>query len=183
LILPLQRFLATALLALAAWPACGEEFKDFDTRGLPGAQGVVVRVRHPAPWQEVPADDAQVLAEFRGPQDGLTGILQIGRGQRRDDIATLCQPERARTMLQDAHEPGTRVTDVFARRLDGRPAYEIRYERHEAPTFLVVRSLVVCLKDTRVVVSCGGAGERKAGLSAIEPVCRQVLDSLSVSEE
>jgi hypothetical protein len=124
------------------------------------------------------------LAELRGPEGGLTGILQVGRGQRRNDLAAVCKPEQARTMLERAGEqPGVQVTDVFARKHEGRPAFEIHYERDAPPDHLLVRSLVVCLKDTRLVVSCGATGTDKAGLGAIEPVCRQVLGSLTVTEE
>jgi hypothetical protein len=177
--------MAAAAAALAAVAAHAEPFAEFSTQGLPGSGGLAVHLRRPAAWKAVPADDPQVLAEFRGPEAPLTGILQIGRGQRRDDMATLCEPGRARTMLQDVatREPGTRVTDVFARRIEGRAAYELRYERSDAPGFLAVRTVIVCLKDTRLVVSCAGAAPRKTALAAIEPLCRQVLESLSVTEE
>jgi hypothetical protein len=146
---------------------------------------VVVRVNHPPHWKRAALDDDMALAELRGTQGRLTGILQIGRGQRRGDMASLCTPERARTLLQAVsdQEPGARVTDVVARRHEGRPAYDIRYERQEATEFLVVRSVIVCLKDTQLVVSCGGEAPVKAALAAIEPVCRSVLESLTISED
>jgi hypothetical protein len=179
--------LRLAIAAAAASQVHAQEgLRIFDSGGLPGSEGVVVRVSHPASWRRVPVDDGQVLAELRGPQGPLTGILQVGRGQRRDDLAAICSPERATTMLQKLAEqaPGTRVTDVFARKHEDRPAFEIRYERKEASgAFLAVHSLIVCLKDTRVLVSCGGTGPRKAALADIEPVCRQVLDSVRISED
>ncbi len=178
--------LALVVTAAAASAAVAEELRDFDSRGLPGSEGVVVRVRHPASWKSVAVDDGQVLAELRGPQGKLTGMLQVGRGQRRDDLDAVCKPERAPSMLQKLAEqaPGTLVTDVFARRHEGRPAFEIRYERKDAPgSFLAVRSMIVCLKDTRLLVSCGGLGPQKAALAEIEPVCRQVLDSVRISED
>lgn len=178
--------IATLVLACTAPTAArAEEFKPFDSKGLPGSQGLSVRVSHPPGWKKVVIDDEMAVAELRGPQGKLTGILQIGRGRQRNDIHLSCQPERARTMLQGlaAQDPMARVTDVVARQHEGRPAYEIRYERHDAPTFMVVRSLIVCLKNSKLVVSCGGAGEVKAALAAIEPVCRQVLESLAISEE
>jgi hypothetical protein len=177
-----------ALTALAASPARSadsQEFSEFNSHGVPRSQGVVVRVRHPAQWKQVVVDDEMALAELRGPQGRLTGTLQIGRGARRQDMDSLCQPGRARTMLQSlaAEEQDARVTDVFARKHEGRPAYEIRYERHIAPAFVRVRSLVVCLKDSQLVVSCAGAGEARNALAEIEPVCGQVLESLTISEE
>ena len=100
-------------------------------------------------------------------------------------MEALCKPERARRMLQNLAnaEQGTRVTDVQARQRQGRPAYEIRYERNNAPTFTVVRSVVVCLKDSQLLVSCAGSGKVKAAVTDIEPVCIRVLDSLDISEE
>jgi hypothetical protein len=178
----------TATLALTSAfisPARAEDFAEFNSMGLPGSQGVVVRVRHPAGWKQVAIDDDMALAELRGQQGRLTGILQIGRGRQRAGVETPCRPERARTMLLSpaAEESDARITDVFARKHEGRPGYEIRYERNNAPTFLLVRSVIVCLKDSRLVVSCGATGGLKAALAEIEPVCRQVLESLSISEE
>ena len=46
-----------------------------------------------------------------------------------------------------------------------------------------VRSVIVCLKDSQLVVSCGGTGAAKPALAQIEPVCRRVLESLTISEE
>ena len=120
----------TLVLALATAPVAGaDDFREFSSQGLPGSQGVIVRVKHPAGWNKVPTDDPMALAELRGPQGRLTGILQIGRGRRRPDMAALCTPEHARTMLQNltAREPDARLTDVLFRRVQGRPAYEIRY--------------------------------------------------------
>src|SRR5207253_499207 len=77
-------------------------------------------------------------------------------------------------------EADARVTDVVARRHEGRPAYEVRYERNAAPAFLRVQSLVVCTKDTRVLVSCAGFGSPKSALAQIEPVCRRVMESLRI---
>ena len=174
------------LLLAAAGLACAGEFTQFDTRGLPRSQGLVVRVNHPPHWKRVPVDDEMALAELRGSEaGGLTGILQIGRGRPRKDLQAQCGPERARTMLQglSAREPDARVTDVVARTLDGRPAFELRYQRSDAPGFLLVRSVIVCLKDSKLVVSCGATGPAKDVLAAIEPVCRRVLDSLSVAED
>jgi len=181
-----RRFIAAAL-ALASTvlaPARADDFADFSSAGLPGSRGLVVRVRHPAGWKMVVPDDDMALAELRGPQGALTGILQIGRGQRRSDVQALCRPERARTMLHNpSQEPDLRITEVVARTSEGRAGFEVRYERSDAPGFLLVRSRIVCLKDTRLVVSCGALGAAKAALSGIEPVCRRVLESLSISEE
>jgi hypothetical protein len=178
------------LLAAFAGSACAaagaEELREFSSRGLRGSEGVVVRIAHPAAWKKVDTDDEMALVELRGPQGALTGILQVGRGRRHQgDMAALCHPERARTMLQNpaAQEPGTRVTEVVARSSGGRAGYEVRYERNSAPEFLLVRSVIVCLKDSRLVVSCGASGTRKPALTAIEPVCAQVLDSLHITEE
>lgn len=183
----LARVLAATLVLTCAvsTPAFAQELRDFSSAGLPGSEGVVVRMRHPAGWKKVATDDPRALAELRGPHGRLTGILQIGRGQRQDDMQALCQPERARTMLQklSAEESDTRVTDVFARTHEGRPGYEVRYERSNLPDFLLVRSLIVCLKDSRLVVSCGATGGNRAALAEIEPVCSQVLGTLSISEE
>jgi len=183
---PLARGLGL-LLAVALAPAWGADkaFRTFDTRGLPHSDGVVVRVNHPARWKPVPVEDEMALAELRGPQGALTGILQIGRGRQRQDMEALCRPERASSMLQSlaAQEPGTRVTDVVARRIAGRPAFELRYERGTDAGFLRVRSLIVCLKDSRLLVSCGASGPARSALAAIDPVCTRVLDSLSITEE
>lgn len=177
-----------ATLALAMSPVRAQEsqeFREFNSSGLPRSQGVVVRVSHPAQWKKVVVDDEMALAELRGPQGGLTGTLQIGRGRQRQDMDAICQPGRARTMLQNlaAEEQDTRVTDVVARMHEGRPAFDIRYERHVAQAFVRVRSLVVCLKDSQLLVSCAGAGEARNALAEIEPVCSRVLESLSISEE
>lgn len=176
---------ALALAATAAWPAQAQDMTTFDSHGLPRSDGVVVRLTHPSAWKKVEADDELALAELRGPQGAVTGILQVARGRRHNDMAALCRPERAGTMLRDVsgREPGTRVTDVAARTHQGRPAFELRYERQVAPAFLRVRSLIVCLKDSRLVVSCAGEARVKSALDSIEPVCRQVLDSVSVSED
>jgi hypothetical protein len=176
---------ALALTFALTSPGHAEDFGEFDSKGLPGSRGVVVRVRHPAGWKKVPVDDEMALAELRGPQGRLTGILQVARGRQRAGTEALCQPERALSMLRHlaAEESDARVTDVFARTSAGRPGYEVRYERNVAPSFLLVRSVIVCLKDSRVLVSCGATGGTKAALTEIEPVCRQVLESLSISEE
>lgn len=174
--------LALAAILLPA-RAAEDDFRSFDTRGLPGSQGISIRLAHPAAWRKVRAEDEAALAELRGPHGGVTGIVQVGRGQRRADIAELCRPERAHTMLQSAADPDLNVLEVVAREHEGRPGYEIRYERTTAPGFLRVRSLVVCLKDTRVVVSCGAAGAPKSALAAIEPVCDRVMESVRITEE
>jgi hypothetical protein len=177
---------ATIAISLAAMSlARAEDFSVFNSKGLPRSQGVVMQVKHPPQWRMVPAGDEMALAELRGPHGSLTGILQIARGRQRNDMATLCKPERALTMLKNltGGERDTRVTDVRASRRQGRPAYEIRYERNNAPTFTVVRSVVVCLKDSQLLVSCAGTGEKKAAVSGIEPVCSRVLDSLAIIEE
>ena len=177
-----------ACLALAVTGVAGAQapsFKETSTRGRPRSDGLVVRVSHPAEWREVISDDEMALAELRGPHGRLTGILQIGRGLRRKDTEALCAPERAQTMLKDitAEDPDVLVTDVVARKHEGRPAYEVAYQRNSAPVFMRVRSVIVCTKDSQVVVSCAGGGAAKSALAEIEPVCRQVLDSLSISEE
>jgi hypothetical protein len=169
-----------ALLCAALAPAHAQEFAQFSTKGRPGTQGVEVRVSHPRAWKTVPVDDPMAVAELRGPHGRLTAILQIGRGRPQADMASLCKPERAQTMLRDAD---ARVTDVIAREHQGRPAFDLRYERVDAGTFVLARSVIVCLKDTRLVVSCGASGAVKATLAEIEPVCRQVLASLVISEE
>jgi hypothetical protein len=176
---------ALALSCACLSPVGAQDLRQFSSKGLPGSQGVVVRVQHPIAWKMVDIDDDMALAELRGPHGRLTAILQVGRGRKRSGAETQCQPEEARTMLQDsaALESDARVTDVFARSSEGRPGYEIRYERNTAPDFLLVRSVIVCLKDTRVVVSCGATGALKMALADIEPVCRQVLGSLSIAEE
>jgi hypothetical protein len=179
------RTLLAATLALAILPLRAENLAEFSSRGLPRSDGVEVRLRYPAAWRKVASDDEMALAEFRGPEGALTGILQVGRGARRSDTAALCHPERALTMLQDARarESDARITEVVARATEGRPGFEIRYERNDAPDFLRVRSRIVCLKDTRLVVSCGAMGPAKAALAAIEPVCDRALESLRISEE
>ena len=176
------------LLALACalpLPAAAQGMREFNSRGLPRSEGMAVRLQHPSHWQRVPVDDELALVELRGRQGPLTGILQIGRGGRRADMATACRPERARTLLQGiaGKEPGTRVTDVFARSHEGRPAFELRYERSGGGPFMRVRSLLVCLKDSQLLVSCAGSADARGALDAIEPVCEQVLDSLTVSED
>lgn len=184
--MPAPSVLAVLLLAWLASPAArGQDWRTFDSQGLPGSEGVAVRLDHPAHWQRVAVDDAMALAELRGAEGGVTGILQVGRGRPRPDIAALCRPERARTMLQQlsGQEADARVTDVVARRHEGRPAFEIRYERNAGEDHARVRSVIVCLKDTQLVVSCGGEAPVRNVLAAIEPVCRQVLESLRVSEE
>lgn len=82
-----------------------------------------------------------------------------------------------------AESPDARVLDVVARKHQGRPAYDIRYERKDGGEFMLVRSIMVCMKDSKVLVSCGGAGKTKAGVAAIEPVCGRVLESLAIEEE
>ena len=177
--------LALGLSAAGLTSAGAQAFTEFSTQGLPRSQGIVVRVSHPAGWSRVPTDDEMAVAELRGLQGKLTGILQIGRGRHRNDTDALCPPERARTMLQDinAQNPDVFVTDVFARQHEGRPAYEIGYQRNVTSTYLAVRSLIVCLKGSQVVVSCAGAGENRTALAEIGPVCKKVLDSLSIAEE
>ncbi|MDB5859530.1 MAG: hypothetical protein JWQ76_3219 [Ramlibacter sp.] len=181
----LRSVTALALAFAFITAAHAEDFEEFSSKGLPGSKGIVVRVSHPAGWKKVQPDDELALAELRGPQGPLTGILQVARTGRRAGTDALCHPERARTILQHLadDEADTRVTDVFARTSEGRPGFEIRYERNLAPEFLLVRSVIACLKDSRVLVSCGATGETKKALAEIEPVCRQVLDSLSISEE
>jgi hypothetical protein len=180
-----RRLLLLALACGLAPVAPAQGLQEFSTMGLPRSRGVVVRVKHPSNWKRVAVDDEMALAELRGRQGPLTGILQIGRGRQRGDMASECKPERARTMLQgvSAQDPDTRVTDVFARSHQGRPAFEIRYERRDPPTFMRVHSVIVCLKDSKLVVSCAGSAEARAALDAIEPLCTQVLGSLSVSED
>lgn len=181
-----SRFLfALALAGAAAAPAQADDFRELTTRGLPGSQGIAVRVQHPADWKRIDSDDAAALVELRGPEGRLSGILQIARGRRRLGAEAQCQPDRAQDMLRHmaADEADARVKDLFARTVDGRPGYELRYERSNAPEHLLVRSLIVCLKDTRVLVSCGASSANKAALAAIEPVCNQILESLRISEE
>lgn len=182
---PLAATGTALVLVLAAMPgAHGQALQEFSTQGLPGSHGVVVRVSHPAGWKKVATEDEMALAELRGAVGPLTGILQVGRGRKRQDMAEACRPEHARTMLQAIaqQQPGTRVTDVVASRRGGRPAYEIRYDRSVAASFLRVRSVIVCLKDSKLLVSCGGTADRKAALAAIEPVCESVLQSLTIEE-
>ena len=175
--------LALACVLAPAAPAQG--LQEFSTTGLPRSDGLAVRVKHPSHWKRVAVDDDMALAELRGRQGRLTGILQIGRGRQRGDMAAACRPELASTMLQgvSAQEPDTRVTDVVARSHQGRPAFEIRYERNNAPTFMRVHSVIVCLKDSKLVVSCAGMADTRPALAAIVPVCTQVLASLSISED
>lgn len=177
---------AVLLGLLAAAPAHAQDFAPFSTRGLAGSEGLVVRLSRPPAWRRAALEDPLAIAELRGPWEGLTGIVQIGRGRRRADIAALCTPDRARTLLARPagdEERDARVTDVVARARAGRPAYDIRYERSNAPGRMVVRSVVVCLKDSQLVVSCAGAGDARADARAIEPVCGRVLDSLAIEEE
>jgi hypothetical protein len=175
---------ALALACAAGSTAHAQEWREFSSRGLPRSEGVTVRINHPATWRRVDPDDELALAELRGAQGRLTGTLQIGRGLPRKDMETLCRPERARTMLQNLEaDDQARVTEVQARTHQGRPAYSLRYERHSPPTFTVVRSLIVCLRDSQLLVSCAGSGDARGALADIEPVCRQVLESVSVSED
>lgn len=182
---PMPAVAVVALACALAPPAPAQGLLEFSTAGLPRSEGVVVRVKHPSHWKRVPLEDDMALAELRGQQGPVTGILQIGRGGRRADMATACKPERAATMLQglSAQEPDARVTDVFARTHEGRPAFEIRYQRNSAPAFLRVRSVIVCLKDSQLLVSCAGMAATKPALDAIEPLCEEVLGSLSVRED
>lgn len=176
----------SVFIALALQGAVqAQDFARFDSRGLPRSQGVVVRVDHPAGWKRVAADDELALAELRGPHGSLTGILQIARGRPQKNMAALCRPDRARTMLQGVagREPGTRITDVVAHTHQDRPAFDVRYERHNPPDHVLVRSRIICLKDTRLVVSCAGVGARKQALAPIEPLCQRVLDSVTVAED
>ena len=184
----LNRYATHLLLALAcacAGQAQADGFAEFNSKGLPGSEGIAVRVQHPSGWKRMPTDDAQAVAELRGPHGRLAAVLQIGRGLRRPGMDAHCAPERARTMLQklSADESDTRVTDVVARRIDGRAGYEIRYERRNPPDFMLVHSAIACLKDSRVLVSCGATAANRAALAGIEPVCRQVLDSVRISED
>lgn len=174
-----------ALGGAAAGFAQAEELTEFDTRGLPRSQGIVVRVNHPAHWRKVPTDDEMALAELRGTEGGLTGILQIGRGRQRSDMESLCKPERAGTMLRNLADgdPDTRVTDVVSRAHQGRPAFAVRYERNSAPAFMVVHSLIVCLKDSQLLVSCAGEAGTKTVAAGIAPVCSRVLESVRISED
>lgn len=176
---------ASAVACAALAPARADEVRVFSSRGLPGSDGIEVRVSHPAHWRKVPLTDEGALAELRGRHGRVTGILQIGRGRQRQDMDVLCQPERARTMLRNigAQEQDARVTQATASRREGRPAFEVTYERNHAPDFMRVHSAIVCLKDTQLVVSCGAAAETKAALGELEPVCRRVLESLSIVEE
>ena len=173
------------VLAAAFQPLRAQETSVFSSQGLAGSEGVVVRVRHPSHWKKVELDDEMALAELRGTRAGITGILQVGRGRLRQDMASACAPGRARTMLQNlaAEDADARVTDVVARSHGDRAAYEVRYERRQPPAFLAVRSLIVCLKDSRIVVSCGAQATAKHALADMEPVCREVLESVSISED
>jgi hypothetical protein len=181
----MKRVLHFALGCAAAALAQAGDFSEFDTQGLPRSQGIVVRVSHPAHWRKVPSDDEMAIAELRGTEAGLTGILQIGRGRQRSDMESLCRPERASTMLRGLTEgdPDTRVTDVVARTHQGRPAFALRYERNSAPTFMVVHSLIVCLKDSQLLVSCAGEAGSKIASTAIAPVCARVLESIRIAED
>ncbi len=176
---------ASLLAAGTATPAAAQEaWASFDSRGLPRSEGARVRLQHPPGWKRVAPSDAMALAEWEGTQGELTSVLQVARGRPQTDMEALCRPERARTLLQDiaGHEPGTRMTDVVARKVQGRPAYELRYERHVPPDHLLARSLIVCLQSTRLLVTCGVSGPLKNALVEAEPVCRQVLESLEVEE-
>jgi hypothetical protein len=181
----IARGILAAGIAVLLLPARAGDLVEFSSQGLPRSEGLVVRLQHPPAWKKVDSDDPLALAELRGPQDGLTAILQVARGARRKDMEAVCRPERATEMLRTlaAEEADTRVTDVFARQYAGRPAYEIRYERGTTPDLLRVRSLIVCLKDTRLVVSCGAMGASKAALDGIEPACSRMFESLSITEE
>lgn len=174
-----------ALAAACAAQAQAQAWKDFSSKGLHRSKGVVVRVSHPPEWKKVEADDLLALAELQGPHGDLTGILQIARGGRRSDMEAACRPENAQTLLQGlaGDEAGTRVTDVFARKHQDRPAFEVRYERQAASEFTLVRSVIVCLRDSKLLVSCGAMGRQQAALAAIEPVCGKVLDTLDITEE
>jgi hypothetical protein len=183
----LRKAITAALALSSAFGADvrAQDWAGFSSAGLPGSRGVVVQLRHPATWKKVVPDDDMALAELRGPSGALTGILQVGRGRKRTDMQALCHPGRASTMLQDAsaQESGVRITDVVARATGDRPGFEVRYERNDPPDSLLVRSRIVCLKDSRLVVSCGASGAAKAALAAIEPVCTRVFESLRISEE
>jgi hypothetical protein len=183
----LRKAITAALALSSAFGADvrAQDWAGFSSAGLPGSRGVVVQLRHPATWKKVVPDDDMALAELRGPSGALTGILQVGRGRKRTDMQALCHPGRASTMLQDAsaQESGVRITDVVARATGDRPGFEVRYERNDPPDSLLVRSRIVCLKDSRLVVSCGASGAAKASLAAIEPVCTRVFESLRISEE
>ena len=171
---------------LAAAPAFAQAWATFESRGLPRSQGVLVRVPHPADWRRVAPEDELALAELRGAQAGLTGILQIARGQRHADIGALCRPERARTMLADleAQAPGTRLTDVVARAHKGRPGFELRYERADERQVLRVHTRIICLRDSRLVVSCAASADlrQRQRLDELAPVCARVLEGVEVSE-
>lgn len=179
-----SRWAAWLAAASMAGAAGAQESRVFDSRGLPRSEGIAVRVSHPPHWQVVPLDDPMALAELRGEHGSATFVLQVGRGRQRSDMDTLCRPERARTMLQGiGGDDDVRVTDAVARRHEGRAAFDLRYERGSAPAFLVVRSVIVCLKDSQVVVSCGAEAPARAVLAGMELVCRQVLDSLAITED
>lgn len=170
---------------MAIAPVRAEDFTTFDSTGLRGSEGIVVRVSHPSHWKKVPLADEMALAELRGKEGSVTGILQVGRGHRQHDMQALCNPERARTMLQGIadREPGTRVTDVVALEHEGRPGFDLRYERKNDATVMLVQSRIVCLKDTRLVVSCAGEARTRAEAAGIEPVCRRVMESLAITEK
>jgi hypothetical protein len=172
-----------ALACAGVLPARAQDFAEFSSKGLARSEGLTVRIRHPADWKMVPSEDPMALAELHGPAGRVSGILQLARGQR--GAQALCPPERAATMLQNfaGDEADTRVTEVFARTVAGRPGYEIRYERKHPPSFLQVRSLIVCLRDSRLLVSCGATAASKAALAEIDPVCGQVLESVRIAED
>lgn len=62
---------------IAAAPAQPAPFAVFSTQGLPGSQGLEVRVRHPAASKPVPTEDAYALAELRGPEGKLELKTQL----------------------------------------------------------------------------------------------------------
>lgn len=175
--------LVLALAAQGAVPA--NESRTFHSKGLPRTHGIAIRIDLPPAWRRVEPADELAIAELRGPQGRLTGTLQIARGQRRADMATACRPERARTMLErlSKQEPDARMTSAIAREHEGRPAFELRYEHNSAQVFTRVRSLIVCLKDSQLLVSCAGESALRPALEEIEPVCARVLDSLRVQEQ
>ncbi|MCG2591725.1 hypothetical protein LZ009_02920 [Ramlibacter sp. XY19] len=179
-----RRLLVLPLLLLAV-VARADDFVESSTRGMPGSKGMELRLQHPADWKRIESEDPAALIELRGPEGDVSGILQVARGRRRLGADAQCEPDRARSMLQHmaSDEADARVTDLFARSVDGRPGYALRYERANAPGYLRVRSVIVCLKDTRVLVSCGASSPKKAALREIEPVCERVLESVRISEE
>ncbi|NML44137.1 hypothetical protein HHL11_10280 [Ramlibacter sp. G-1-2-2] len=176
---------AALLLASACIAAAAQDVKLFDSRGLRGSEGVSVRLPLPASWHKVEPEDDLALAEFRGPQGQATGILQIARRRLRAGADAACAPARAPELLRQLpeEEADTRITDVFARQVAGRPGYEVHYERDAAPAFLAVRSVIVCLKDSRLLVSCGGTAAAKPALADLEPACQHVLENVEISED